>query len=145
MRVVLQRVRSAQVAVAGEIVGSIQRGYLLLVGLAVTDDAATVRRLSQDICKVRLMEDAAGKFGLDLKDGGGELLAVSQFTLLAHFAKGNRPSFDAAAPAELARPLFELLVQELGTRLGQPIQTGKFGANMQVTLVNDGPVTIVLE
>jgi D-tyrosyl-tRNA(Tyr) deacylase len=145
MKVVLQRVRSAHVSVDGQIVGQIGTGYLLLVGIAAGDDAAVVRRLAGDVAKARLMPDAQGKFGIGLREAGAEALAVSQFTLLADFTKGNRPSFNAAAKPEVARPLFDLFVQELATLVGRPVPTGVFGADMAVTLVNDGPVTVVLE
>jgi D-tyrosyl-tRNA(Tyr) deacylase len=145
MKVVLQRVLSASVSVEGSTIGKIGPGYLLLVGLAVGDDEATVRRLATEVSKARLMSDAHGKMGVNLRDAGGQALAVSQFTLLADFSKGNRPSFNGAAKPEIARPLFDLFVQELSGLLGQPVPTGVFGADMRVELVNDGPVTVVLE
>jgi D-aminoacyl-tRNA deacylase len=145
MKVVLQRVLSASVSVDGVISGSIGGGYLLLVGIAVGDDESTVRRLATDVAKARLMPDSQGKMGVNLRDAGGDALAVSQFTLLADFSKGNRPSFNGAARPEVARPLFDLFVAELSTHLGRPVPTGVFGADMRVELVNDGPVTVVLE
>ena len=145
MRVVLQRVLSASVSVNGAVTGSVGAGYLLLVGLAAGDDESTVRRLAADVAKARLMPDSQGKMGVSLRDAGGEALAVSQFTLLADFSKGNRPSFNGAARPEIARPLFDLFVAELATHLGRPVPTGVFGADMRVELVNDGPVTVVLE
>jgi D-tyrosyl-tRNA(Tyr) deacylase len=145
MRIVLQRVTAAAVTVDGAVVGRIGRGYLLLVGLAVGDDETTVRRLAAEVAKARLMPDALGKMGVNLRDAGAEALAVSQFTLFADFTKGNRPSFNVAARPELARPLFDLFAQELGALLGRPVPTGVFGADMAVELVNDGPVTVVLE
>lgn len=144
MKVVLQRVRAASVTVEGRVVGEIGPGYLLLVGLAVGDDATTVRRLAADVAKARLMSDARGKMGVNLRDAGADALAVSQFTLLADFTKGNRPSFNDAARPEVAHPLFDLFVQELSAHLGRPVPTGIFGADMAVSLVNDGPVTVVL-
>lgn len=144
MKVVVQRVLSASVSVEGKIVGQIASGYLLLVGIAEGDDESTVRRLATDVSKARLMTDAQGKMGVNLRDAGGEALAVSQFTLLADFSKGNRPSFNGAAKPELARPLFDLFVRELTTLQGRPVPTGVFGADMRVELVNDGPVTVVL-
>ncbi|GBL29684.1 D-aminoacyl-tRNA deacylase [Opitutia bacterium] len=117
MKVVLQRVTAASVTVDGVVVGRIGRGYLLLVGLAVGDDATTVRRLAAEVAKARLMPDAQGKMGVNLRDAGAEALAVSQFTLLADFTKGNRPSFNGAARPEVARPLFDLFAQELGALL----------------------------
>ena len=145
MKVVLQRVLSASVSVDGVTCGSIGLGYLLLVGIAAGDDESTVRRLAADVAKARLMPDSQGKMGVNLRDAGGEALAVSQFTLLADFSKGNRPSFNGAARPEVARPLFDLFVAELSTRLGRTVPTGVFGADMRVELVNDGPVTVVLE
>ena len=145
MRVVLQRVLSASVSVEGSTTGKIGPGYLMLIGLAASDDEATVRRLAADVSKVRLMPDAQGKMGVNLRDAGGQALAVSQFTLLADFSKGNRPSFNGAAKPEVAKPLFDLFVQELSIQLDQPVPTGVFGADMRVELVNDGPVTVVLE
>ena len=145
MRVVLQRVLSASVSVDGAISGSIGCGYLLLVGIAVGDEESTVRRLATDVAKARLMPDSQGKMGVNLRDADGAALAVSQFTLLADFSKGNRPSFNGAARPEFARPLFDLFVAELSTHLGRPVPTGVFGADMRIELVNDGPVTVVLE
>ena len=145
MVIVLQRVLSASVSVGDRTTGQISRGYLLLVGIAETDAAGEVSRLARDVAKVRLMEDAQGKMGLTVTQAGGSVLAVSQFTLLADFSKGNRPSFHKAARPEVARPLFDQFVQELGDQLGQPVATGEFGADMRVELVNDGPVTVVLD
>lgn len=145
MKIVLQRVLSASVSVDGVVTGSVGPGYLLLVGLAAGDDETTVRRLAADVAKARLMSDAQGKMGVNLRDAGGQALAVSQFTLLADFSKGNRPSFNGAARPDVARPLFDLFVTELSTLLGRPVPTGVFGADMRVELVNDGPVTVVLE
>ncbi len=144
MLVVLQRVRSASVTVEGNVSGKIGAGYLLLVGIAAGDDEATVRRLAADVAKARLMPDTQGKMGVNLRDAGGQALAVSQFTLLADFSKGNRPSFNGAARPEIAKPLFDLFVTELSSLLGNPVPTGVFGADMQVELLNDGPVTVVL-
>ena len=145
MKVVIQRVLTASVSVDGTTTGMIGPGYLLLVGLAAGDDVATVRRLATDVSNARLMPDALGKMGFNLRDAGGQALAVSQFTLLADFSKGNRPSFNGAAKPESAKLLFDLFVQELSILLDQPVPTGVFGADMRVELVNDGPVTVVLE
>ena len=144
MVIVVQRVQSAAVTVAGQTVGQISRGYLLLIGIDKNDCTDEVHRQVAQVSKVRLMGDADGKMGLSIKDTGGQVLAVSQFTLLADFAKGNRPSFNNAAKPDVAKPLFDLFVQQLSTELGQPVPTGVFGADMQVSLVNDGPVTVVL-
>jgi D-tyrosyl-tRNA(Tyr) deacylase len=145
MKVVLQRVLSGSVSVDGVVSGSIGAGYVLLVGIAAGDDESVVRRLAADVAKARLMSDPQGKMGVKLKDAGGEALAVSQFTLLADFSKGNRPSFNGSARPEVARPLFDLFVAELSAHLGRPVPTGVFGADMRVEIVNDGPVTVVLE
>ncbi|MEY3391530.1 MAG: hypothetical protein RLZZ322_378 [Verrucomicrobiota bacterium] len=147
MRIVLQRVRRAGVARAAEPeqATTIGRGYVLLVGVAEGDDEGTARRLAADVAKVRLMEDDAGKLGRSLKDAGGEVLAVSQFTLLADFSKGNRPSFHRAARPEAARLLFDLFVRHLGEALGSAVKVGFFGEDMRVEVHNDGPVTVVLE
>ncbi len=144
MVIVLQRVLSASVEVDGVCVARIGHGYLLLVGLAGTDTPAEVKRLATDVSKVRLMEDEQGKMGRTLQDAQGAVLAVSQFTLLASFAKGNRPSFHDAARPQLAEPLFDQFVRELAVLIGQKIPTGVFGADMKVALINDGPVTVVL-
>lgn len=144
MVVVVQRVLSASVAVTDATVAQIGRGYLLLVGIGKDDTPADARRLVGEVTKVRLMEDAEGKLGLSIKDAAGAVLAVSQFTLLADFSKGNRPSFNKAAKPDVAKPLFDFFVQQLSAELGQTIPTGVFGADMRVSLVNDGPVTVVL-
>lgn len=144
MVVVVQRVLSASVTVTDATVAQIGRGYLLLVGIGKDDTPADARRLVDEVTKVRLMEDAEGKLGLSIKDAAGAVLAVSQFTLLADFSKGNRPSFNKAAKPDVAKPLFDFFVQQLGAELGQTVPTGVFGADMRVSLVNDGPVTVVL-
>lgn len=144
MVVVVQRVLSASVAVTDATVAQIGRGYLLLVGIGKDDTPADARRLVDEVTKVRLMEDAEGKLGLSIKDAAGAVLTVSQFTLLADFSKGNRPSFNKAAKPDVAKPLFDFFVQQLGAELGQTVPTGVFGADMRVSLVNDGPVTVVL-
>jgi len=145
MKVVLPRVLTATVSVDDVVSGSIGPGYLLLVGIAVGDDESTVRRLAADVAKARLMSDGQGKMGVNLHDAGGQALAVSQFTLLADFSKGNRPSFNGAARPDVAKPLFDLFVRELSALTGRPVPTGVFGADMRVELVNDGPVTVVLQ
>lgn len=123
----------------------IQRGYLLLLGVAVGDTAEQVKPMVQQIIKARLFPDADGKLQSSILDIQGEILVVSQFTLLADFAKGNRPSFHQAAKPEIAKPLCDFFVEELSQALGRKIPTGVFGANMQVQLINDGPVTIVFQ
>jgi D-tyrosyl-tRNA(Tyr) deacylase len=144
MRIVLQRVTEASVTVDGEAVGTIGRGLLLLAGAAGGDDVAEARKLALKCAEMRIFSDAEGRFNLSLLDIGGEALVVSQFTLLADVRRGRRPSFVAAAPPEAAEPLVEAFAQALRDA-GVPTQTGRFGAKMLVSLVNDGPVTIVLD
>ncbi len=144
MIAVIQRVKQASVTIEGQIQGQIGRGFLVLLGIGHTDTATDVSYLSQKIAAMRIFSDADGKMNLDLKAVLGNVLLVSQFTLLASTRKGNRPSFIEAARPEVAIPLYELMIETLSTALGQRIQTGQFGADMQVSLVNDGPVTIVL-
>ncbi len=144
MRVVAQRVSRASVTVEGEVVSSIGRGLLLLVGAAQGDGEAEARRLAQKCAELRIFADAEGKFNLSLLEVGGEALVVSQFTLLADTRRGRRPSFVAAAPPAQAEPLVEAFAQAL-RQAGAPVQTGRFGAKMAVELLNEGPVTIVLD
>ncbi|MBP9144280.1 MAG: D-tyrosyl-tRNA(Tyr) deacylase [Thermoanaerobaculia bacterium] len=144
MRIVLQRVSRAAVVVDGREVASIGAGCLLLVCVARGDDAAVASRAARKIAGLRLFEDAAGRMNLDLAGVGGALLVVSQFTLLADVSRGRRPSFEGAAPGDVAEPLVELFVGAL-REAGFAVATGRFGAHMQVELVNDGPVTLVLD
>ena len=144
MRVVVQRVSRASVTVDGLTAGAIGRGLLLLVGVAEGDDDTTARRLAAKCAEMRLFVDAAGHFERSLLDISGEALVVSQFTLLADVRKGRRPSFAAAAPADAAAPLVDAFAGEL-RRLGMAVATGRFGAMMQVELVNDGPVTVIVD
>ncbi len=144
MRVVIQRVSRASVSVAGARVASIGRGLLVLVGAARGDGEAEARRLAQKCAELRIFSDAEGKFNLSLLDVEGEALVVSQFTLLADARRGKRPSFVGAAPPEEAEPLVEAFAQAM-REAGAPVQTGRFGAKMSVELVNEGPVTIVLD
>jgi D-tyrosyl-tRNA(Tyr) deacylase len=144
MRAVLQRVTRAEVAVNGERVASIGRGYLVLLGVAHHDDESDARYIADKIAALRLFEDEAGKINLGITDIGGEVLLVSQFTLYADCRKGRRPSFTEAAPPEVADRLYQR-VAEMLREAGLPVQTGVFGAHMLVTLVNDGPVTILLD
>jgi D-tyrosyl-tRNA(Tyr) deacylase len=144
MRVVLQRVTSASVSVGGEAVASIGPGLLLLVGVAEGDDEAEARRIAGKCAEMRILSDDAGRFNISLVDTAGEALVVSQFTLLGDVRRGRRPSFDAAARPEAAEPLVTAFADEL-RRLGVATQTGRFGARMAVELVNDGPVTIIVD
>jgi D-tyrosyl-tRNA(Tyr) deacylase len=143
MRAVVQRVSRARVVVGDETVGSIGPGLCVLLGIAVTDERQDAERLAGKIARLRIFENDAGKFDLSLLDTGGEALVVSQFTLIADTAKGNRPSFGGAAPPEHAEPVYEHFCQALG-ELGVTVATGSFGARMAVELVNDGPVTVVV-
>jgi len=144
MRAVVQRVRRAAVVIDGETVAAIERGLLVLLGVATTDTAADVQWLAEKTAHLRIFNDAAGKMNLSVADVGGALLVVSQFTLYGDCRKGRRPSFLAAAPPDLAVPLYEAFIKELRS-LGLPVQTGRFGAMMQVELINDGPVTLILD
>lgn len=144
MRVVLQRVGQASVAIDGAQVGTIDRGFLLLVGFAPTDTMAEVSWMADKITGLRLFADAEGKMNLDLAAVDGAVLLVSQFTLYGDADKGRRPSFIGAARPEIAIPLYQAMVAALVDR-GLRVATGEFGADMQVTLVNDGPVTLLLE
>jgi D-tyrosyl-tRNA(Tyr) deacylase len=144
MRAVVQRVSSASVRVDGETVGACGRGLLVLVGAGHEDTAETAVRLAAKLARLRVFPDDEGRFDRSLLDVGGEALVVSQFTLLADTRKGNRPSFTGAAPPEVAAPLLERFCDALRD-LGVPVEIGVFGAHMDVELVNDGPVTIVLD
>ena len=144
MKLVIQRVKKAQVEVENKIVGSIGKGFLVLVGITHTDTEKEADYLANKLCKMRIFEDENGKMNLSLKDVGGELLIVSQFTLYADCAKGNRPSFIEAARPEQATPLYEYFCKKCEEQ-GINVQKGVFGAHMEVSLLNDGPVTIVLE
>ncbi len=143
MRAVVQRVSEASVTVASETVGAIGPGLLVLVGVGHDDDAAGAVVLAGKVARLRIFADDAGHMNRSVLETGGAVLAVSQFTLLADTRKGNRPSFMAAAPPEVAEPLYETFVEALRA-LGLEVAKGRFGASMQVSLVNDGPVTIVM-
>jgi D-tyrosyl-tRNA(Tyr) deacylase len=144
MRAVLQRVREASVEVAGERVSGCGAGLLVLLGVAVGDTSDIARRLARKTAELRVFEDERGRFDRSLRDVGGEALVVSQFTLLADVTKGRRPGFADAAPPEVAEPLYEEFCRALSEH-GIRVAQGVFGARMQVSLVNDGPVTIVLD
>ena len=144
MRAVLQRVSSAQVTVAGEVVGRIGQGLLVLLGVANGDTEQDARYLAEKTAQLRIFEDEAGKMNRSLEEVGGELLAVSQFTLLADCRQGRRPGFSAAAPPAIAQALYERFVAILRER-GLTVATGVFQAEMAVQLVNDGPVTMLLD
>ena len=144
MRLVIQRVTRAEVRVAGEVVGAIGRGLLVLVGIETGDGEAQVERAAEKLAGLRCFEDEQGKMNLDTRSAGGSLLVVSQFTLAGSLERGRRPSFDHAARPEAAEPLVESLVARVRAH-GLQVETGRFRATMEVELVNDGPVTFVLD
>ena len=145
MRAVVQRVKSASVTVDGSVVGAIEKGILILLGVEAGDTASDLKWLVSRLARIRIFEDENEKMNLSVRDVGGDALVVSQFTLFGSMKKGSRPSFNrAAVPAE-AIPLYESFVAALSEALGKPVPTGKFGAMMDVALVNDGPVTLVLD
>lgn len=145
MRVVLQRVSRARVSVAGRVTGEIGRGHLLLVGFTPGDDEEALAWMAEKILALRVFSDDAGKMNLSLNDVGGQVMVVSQFTLYGDTRKGRRPSFVHAAPPDLAIPLYERFLEVLRERAPGRVASGEFGALMDVELVNDGPVTLVLE
>lgn len=145
MRAVVQRVSSARVTVGGEVTGEIARGLLVLLGVGQGDTEADAQWLAEKIVALRIFEDEAQKMNRSVVDIGGGVLVVSQFTLLASTRKGTRPSFNDAAKPELAIPLYEAFNRCASIALGRPVATGRFAAMMEVALVNDGPVTIVID
>jgi D-tyrosyl-tRNA(Tyr) deacylase len=145
MRVVLQRVSLASVRIDGIICGEIEGGMLVLLGVGADDNVDDAAWLAKKIAGLRIFSDEAGLMNKSLDEVSGSLLVVSQFTLLADYQKGNRPSYIRAARPEQAVPLYEYFLEQLSVLTGKVPQTGKFGANMQVALVNDGPVTIVMD
>jgi D-tyrosyl-tRNA(Tyr) deacylase len=145
MRAVLQRVNNASVVVDGDVKGAIGPGFLVLLGVAEGDEKSDADWLAKKIAGLRVFSDAAGLMNLDLAAVDGSVLAISQFTLMADYKKGNRPSFIRAARPEIARPMYEYFVERLTALIGKPVETGVFGADMKISLVNDGPVTIVMD
>jgi D-aminoacyl-tRNA deacylase len=145
MRAVLQRVSKASVSIDGKVHSAIQKGFLVLLGIEENDSKEDLDYLSSKICHMRVFSDAEGKMNLDIKQVNGQLLIVSQFTLHASTKKGNRPSFIKAARPEKAIPLYDLFISETALALGKPVESGVFGADMKVELINDGPVTILLD
>jgi len=145
MRVVMQRVREASVAVDGAVTGEIGPGLLVLAGFEEADGEADVAWMAGKIVRSRIFADADGVMNCSIQEAGGGILAVSQFTLYASVKKGNRPSWSRAARGEVSQPLFARFVARLADELGRPVATGVFGADMQVSLVNDGPVTLVID
>ncbi len=144
MRAVLQRVRQAKVTVAAEVTGEIAHGWLVLLGVGPTDTRKSVDWLAEKVANLRAFDDTDGKMNLSVQDVSGSILVVSQFTLYGDCSKGRRPSFIGAAQPAIAEPLYEAFVTAL-KMLGVPVATGRFAADMQVALVNDGPVTFVLD
>ena len=145
MRVVIQRVSEAAVKIDGNFVGEISKGLLVLLGIAQEDTEQDALYLLQKLINLRIFSDADGKMNLSVQDCGGGLLVVSQFTLYADTKKGNRPSYIRASRPEQAIPLYEFFLRELQKQFQGPIQTGQFGADMKVSLINDGPVTIIID
>lgn len=145
MRLVIQRVTEASVKVDGEIVGAIQNGLMILVGIEDADSQEDIEWLAAKVSNLRIFDDAEGVMNLSVKEVQGDILLISQFTLHASTKKGNRPSYINASKPPIAVPLYEAMIQQLENELGKPIQTGKFGADMQVSLLNNGPVTIIMD
>ncbi|HLO62914.1 MAG TPA: D-aminoacyl-tRNA deacylase [Azonexus sp.] len=145
MRVVVQRVRTASVAVDGKLCGEIGSGLLVLAGFEEADGDSDLDWMAGKIVRTRIFADENGTMNRSVREAGGDILAVSQFTLYASVKKGNRPSWSRAARGEVSRPLFERFVEKLAAELGKPVPTGVFGADMQVQLINDGPVTLSID
>lgn len=145
MRVVIQRVTEASVVVDGNITGSIEQGLLVLQGIEDADSTEDTVWLSNKICNLRIFNDEDGVMNKSILDVGGDVLLVSQFTLFASTKKGNRPSYIKASKSPIAIPLYEAMINQLEKDLGKPIQTGIFGADMKLSLLNDGPVTIIID
>lgn len=144
MRVVIQRCSRAEVRIDGKTVGQIGKGFLLLVGVTDGDTEVQADLLAKKVAQMRIFEDTEGKMNLGLKDVNGAILSISQFTLYADCKKGNRPSFIHAARPEIAEPLYDYFNEKLRTEYGLHVETGRFGADMKVDFINDGPVTILL-
>ena len=145
MRIVVQRCSRAEVRIDGRTVGQIGQGFMLLVGITETDTTAEAELLAKKIAQLRVFEDSEGKMNLAIRDIGGAILSISQFTLYADCRKGNRPSFIRAARPEQASPLYDYFNETLRTTYGLTVETGRFGADMKVDFINDGPVTILLD
>lgn len=145
MRLVIQRVKEASVQVEGALIGAIQNGLMILVGIEDADSQEDIEWLATKVSNLRIFDDADGVMNLSVKEVQGDILLISQFTLHASTKKGNRPSYINASKPPIAVPLYEAMIQQLENELGKPIQTGKFGADMQVSLLNNGPVTIIMD
>ena len=145
MRAVIQRVSQASVTIEGNKVAEIASGLVVLLGVTDSDSIEDIRWLSNKLTNLRVFNDSKGVMNTSLKDSNGSAIVVSQFTLYAQTKKGNRPSYIKAAKPEIAKPLYEQFVRQFENDLGQPVQTGEFGADMKVALLNDGPVTIIID
>ena len=145
MKIVLQRCSRAEVRIDGKVAGKIGRGFVVLVGITHSDTREDADFLAKKVAGMRVFEDTEGKMNLSLAEVGGQILSISQFTLYGNARKGNRPSFIEAARPEVAEPLYEYFNQVLREQYGLHVETGRFGANMQVDFVNDGPVTIIVD
>ena len=145
MRAVIQRVSEASVTIDGQVRGAIQKGLVVLLAVEEADTPEDIEWLSGKIVRLRVFDDAQGVMNLSLQEANGDILLVSQFTLFASTKKGNRPSYSRAARPEIAVPLYDAFMRKLSADLGKPVQTGAFGADMKVALVNDGPVTIIMD
>jgi D-aminoacyl-tRNA deacylase len=145
MKLVIQRVNEASVSIDGQVSGAIQKGLMVLLGIETADTMEDVDWLSNKIVQMRIFDDAEGVMNLSVKEVGGNILLVSQFTLHASTKKGNRPSYIAAAKHDISIPLYEAMIKKLTVDMGAPIQTGVFGADMKVALINNGPVTIIVD
>jgi D-tyrosyl-tRNA(Tyr) deacylase len=145
MRTVVQRVLSASVTIEGNLKSGIQKGLLVLVGIEDDDHMEDINWLTKKICNLRIFDDESGVMNKSILDIKGDILVVSQFTLHASIKKGNRPSYIRASKPDIAIPLYSLFCEKLSADLGKPVETGEFGADMQVELINDGPVTIIMD
>jgi len=145
MRVVVQRTKKASVSVSGVVLSAVDNGLMVLVGIEDADNEEDIAYLVKKICNMRIFDDNDGVMNLSVKDVNGDILAISQFTLHARTKKGNRPSYISAAKPDISIPLYEKFVKALEIEIGKEIGTGEFGADMQVELINDGPVTIIMD
>jgi D-aminoacyl-tRNA deacylase len=145
LRTIIQRVSEASVSIEGKVKSAVGKGMLILFGVEETDDVSDVSWLAQKICNLRIFPDNDGVMNLSVKDVGGEIMIVSQFTLFASTRKGNRPSYIRSAKPDIAVPAYELFIKEIAKETGKEPATGEFGADMKVALINDGPVTILID
>jgi D-tyrosyl-tRNA(Tyr) deacylase len=145
MRAVIQRVKKSELYIEGAIYSSINEGILILLGIGHDDDTEDIDWLSGKISRLRIFNDDEGKMNLSVQDIPGEIMVVSQFTLFASTKKGNRPSYIGSAPPEIAIPMYEAFIEKIKEVSGLPVKTGEFGADMSISLINDGPVTIIID